>query len=254
MTDPVLLQIDGPVATVTLNRPERRNAVNAELCAAMIRAFGQIEADPAIRATILTGAGAVFCAGMDLKAFSEGHGDAILFGPHGFAGFVKRQRTKPVIAAVQGAALAGGFEVMLACDMVIAATDATFGLPEAQLGLIAGAGGVMRLAQRIPRVRANEILLTGSPIDAQTAFDLGLLNAVLPADDVLPLARALATRIAANAPRSITESLTLSDAAFRATENWAENDQTLSNIGTSEDAREGTTAFLEKRKPNWSGQ
>lgn len=250
----VRVEIDGAVATVTLNRPDQRNAVNVDVCDAMRAAFDQIEADPAVRVTILQGAGGMFCAGMDLKAFAAGDGDKILFGPHGFAGFVKRRRTKPVIAAIEGAALAGGFEVMLACDMVIAADDARFGLPEAKLGLFAGAGGVLRLAHRIPRVRANEILLTGKLFDAQTAMDLGLLNATVAPGGAYAAALALAQDIAASAPMSVTTSLALSDAAFQAVEDWESNDTHIAKIARSADSREGARAFIERRPPVWSSQ
>jgi len=251
---PVLIEIDGAIATVTLNRPDQRNAIDVPTCDAMRAAFDQIEADPAVRVTILQGAGDVFCAGMDLKAFAAGDGDQILFGTYGFAGFVKRRRTKPVIAAVEGAALAGGFEVMLASDMVIAADDARFGLPEAKLGLFAGAGGVLRLAHRIPRVRANEILLTGKLFDAATAMELGLLNATVTPGAAYASALALAKDIAASAPLSIITSLALSDAAFQAVEDWDTNDEKIAEIGRSADSREGARAFIEKRAPVWSGQ
>ena len=253
MTDAVLLEVAEGIATITLNRPDQRNAINAEVCAAMRDVIDRVEADDAIRIAILRGAGDVFCAGMDLKAFAAGEGDAILFGQHGFAGFVKRQRTKPVIAAVTGAALAGGFEVMLACDMVIAARDARFGLPEAKLGLFAGAGGVLRLAQRIPRVRANEILLTGQTFDAAMAMELGLLNDVVAEAEVMARARALATVIAANAPLSIAASLDLSNAAAFSAEDWAANDRKIAAIAKTADSLEGAHAFIEKRAPVWKG-
>lgn len=251
---PVLLDIKGPVATVTLNRPDQRNAVNVAVCEAMRDRFDQIEASPDVRVTILQGAGGLFCAGMDLRAFAAGDGNRILFGQHGFAGFVKRRRSKPVIAAIEGAALAGGFEVMLACDLVIAAQDARFGLPEAKLGLFAGAGGVLRLAHRIPRVKANEILLTGKLFDAATADDLGLLNAVVAPGTAYEHAQTLAADIAASAPLSVTTSLALSDAAFGLAEDWDANDRQIADIARSADSQEGARAFIEKRKPVWSGQ
>lgn len=251
MTSDVLFNVSDGIAMVTLNRPDQRNAVNNVICDAMRDAFDQIEADDTVRVAILSGAGGVFCAGMDLKAFLNGDGNSILFGEYGFAGFVKRRRNKPVIAAVQGAALAGGFELVLACDMVIAASDAQFGLPEAKLGLVAGGGGALRLAHRIPRVRANEILLTGRSFDAGTAMDLGLCNDIVPSSEVLERAMALATEIAANAPMSITGSLKLSNAAFENSEDWSANDQMIADISQSSDSLEGARAFIEKRKPIW---
>jgi enoyl-CoA hydratase len=253
MADVVLLDVQDKIARVTINRHDQRNAVNIDVCHAMRSIFDEIERDKRISVTVLRGGGEVFCAGMDLKAFADGDGEDILFGQYGFAGFVKRQRRKPVIAEVQGAALAGGFEIMLACDMVIAAANARFGLPEAKLGLVAGAGGGLRLAQRIPRVRANEILLTGKTFGAEVALELGLLNAVVPKAQTQNYAIDLATEIAANAPQSVAESLALSDAAFREIEDWETNDQKLREIGKTADAREGARAFMEKRKPRWNG-
>ncbi len=253
MTDAVLLEIKGAVATVTLNRPDQRNAINEDVCAGLRAAFDRIEQDNDIRASVLTGAGQTFCAGMDLKAFANGDADAILFGEHGFGGFVRRVRSKPVIAAVEGAALAGGFEIMLACDLVIAAESAQFGLPEAKLGLFAGAGGALRLAKRIPRVRANEIMLTGELFDAATAMDLGLLNKIVPKAASLETAFVLAKGIAECAPLSIRASLDVSNATLPSQEDWALNNQMLRDIGQSSDAAEGTRAFLEKRQPKWTG-
>ncbi|GGE48433.1 crotonase/enoyl-CoA hydratase family protein [Actibacterium pelagium] len=249
MTDAVLLEVEDSIAKVTINRPNQRNAINHDVCEGMRDAFDRIESDDAIRVAILTGAGGMFCAGMDLKAFADGDAERILFGEFGFGGFVKRRRTKPVIAAVEGAALAGGFEFMLACDLVVAATDAKFGLPEAKLGLIAGAGGAMRLAQRIPRVRANEILLTGKPFNAATAMELGLLNEIVPQAKVMERALSLAASIAENAPMSVATSLELADSAIRMIENWDLNDQKLREIIDTADSLEGARAFVEKRRP-----
>lgn len=248
MTD-VLVDIADGVAVVTFNRPTQRNAVNVAVCHAMRAAFDQIEADPSVRVTVLTGAAGVFSAGMDLKAFAAGDGDKILFGEHGFAGFVKRVRSKPVIAAVEGAALAGGFEIMLACDLVIAGQSTVFGLPEPKLGLFAGAGGALRLSDRIPRVHANEILLTGARFEASKAEHYGLLNAVVPDGQALTAALDMAQEIAQNAPRAIKATMALADAA---PDDWAKNDKMIAEIGQSADSREGARAFIEKRKPVWS--
>lgn len=255
MTDVVTLSVDTGIATVTLNRPDQRNAINQSVTEALRQIFDRIEADPAIRVTVLAGAGPVFCAGMDLKAFLAGQAQDILFGTHGFAGFVARKRTKPVIAAVQGAALAGGFEIMLACDMVIAADTAVFGLPEAKLGLIAGGGGALRLSQRVPRVLANEMLLTAKPFAAAEMARWGVVNRVVAEAEVRTTALALAADIAANAPLSVTETLALSDAAFDSeqTTGWALNEVAMHKLANSADVREGVTAFFEKRPPQWTG-
>jgi enoyl-CoA hydratase len=254
MTDTVLLNVADGIATVTFNRPEQRNAVNCAACDAMRDIFDQIERDPSIRVSILTGAGSTFCAGMDLKAFSAGDGDDMLFGKYGFGGFVNRKRRKPVIAAVNGAALAGGFEIMLACDLVVAAKGAVFGLPESKLGLVAGAGGAMRLAQRIPRIHANQILLTGETFDTVRAMDFGLLNDVVERDRLMPRAMEIATSIASNAPLSIESSLRISDAAFHAVENWDLNNQEFHELAQTNDGKEGANAFIQKRKPVWTGR
>lgn len=254
MDDLVLFEESDGVAVITLNRPDQRNAVNLELCEAMRSAFDRVEREDQIRVAILNGAGDTFCAGMDLKAFAAGEGEAILFGEHGFGGFVKRQRTKPVIAAVEGVALAGGFELMLACDLAIATETARFGLPEAKLGLVAGAGGALRLAQRIPRVLANEILLTGKPLDARKAQELGLLNELVAAENLRDRALALAAEIARNAPLSVAHSIALSEASFRSMEDWEANDEKLRELGRSEDSQEGARAFIEKREPVWRGK
>ncbi|MCH2076552.1 MAG: enoyl-CoA hydratase-related protein [Rhodobacteraceae bacterium] len=254
MSELVLFEEADGVAVITLNRPQQRNAVNLELCEAMRAAFDRVENDGRIRVAVLMGAGGTFCAGMDLKAFAAGDGWGILFGAHGFGGFVKRKRTKPVIAAVAGAALAGGFELMLACDLVIATEDATFGLPEAKLGLVAGAGGALRLAQRIPRVHANEILLTGQPFSAAKAVEYGLLNDVVAADALRGRALELAARVASNAPMPVASTMALSEAAFRAQEDWPANDAELRALGQTQDSLEGALAFLEKRKPVWRGR
>jgi enoyl-CoA hydratase/carnithine racemase len=256
MTDAaVLFEIRGSIALITLNRPEQRNAIDTALSDQFRAAVERFETDADLRVAVIAANGPVFCAGMDLKAFAAGDGDAILFGPGGLAGMVARPRRKPVIAAVDGAALAGGFEIVLACDMVVAGECARFGLPEARIGLVAGAGGALRLGARIPRVVANEMLLTGAPIGAVRAMELGLLNRCVASGTALETALEMATQIAANAPLSLEASLHLANMAAQREEaaSWRENDRQLARLAASDDAREGIRAFIEKRAPGWSG-
>lgn len=254
--DVVLYHAENGVATVTLNRPDQRNAINPEVCDAIRAAFDQVEADRDVRVAVLTGAGKLFCAGMDLKAFASGAGDTILFGKYGFGGFVKRPRNKPVLAAIEGAALAGGFEMMLACDMVVAGASAQFALPEVRIGLIPGAGGAVRLPVSIPRVRANEILLTGKPFSATEAADWGVINRVTPDGEALTTARAIAADIASNAPIAVRHTLAIANRAYAENDvaHWPENDEVIMKIAKTADAAEGARAFIEKRPPVWQGK
>ncbi len=256
MTDLVLTEIEDGIATLTLNRPEARNAVNVALGGALRAALDRVEADPSIRIGILCGAGAAFSAGLDLKAVAAGQVQEVLEGEGGFGGLVRRVRTKPLIAAVGGPALAGGFELALACDMIVAGPGARFGLPEPRRGLIAAAGGVFRLASRIPAHRAAEILLTGRIIDLDEAYELGLISRRSKDEDPLPAAMALAREIVAAAPLAVTATLALMRAAERALEPmlWAENDRLFAPIIGSTDAREGAVAFAERRSPRWHGR
>jgi enoyl-CoA hydratase len=251
----VIYHAENGVATIKLSRPDQRNAINPEVCEGLRTAFDQVEADPDVRVAVLTGAGKLFCAGMDLKAFAGGAGDTILFGQYGFGGFVKRPRTKPVIAAVEGAALAGGFEIMLACDLVVAGTSTQFALPEVRIGLIPGAGGAVRLPISVPRVRANEILLTGKPFGAQDAADWGIINTVTADGDVLRAALELAADISSNAPLAVRGTLAIANRAHAVNDatHWPENDRIIKEIGQSADAAEGARAFIEKRAPVWRG-
>jgi enoyl-CoA hydratase/carnithine racemase len=244
------------IVTITLDRPERRNAVDAATTAALREAMDRFEADGEARVAILTGAGdRAFCAGMDLKAFLAGEGPEIIEGRGGFAGFTAYPRTKPVIAAVNGPALAGGCEIVLACDLVVMAEHATLGLPEVKRGLFAASGGALRLPGMIPRVRALELLLTGDPVDAATALALGLVNRVVPADGLLAEAMALAARIRENAPLAVRATLEVARAAAGpSSKQWRASDAAWARIAVSEDAREGPAAFAEKRPPRWRGR
>src|SRR5258708_29167176 len=193
----------GHIAILTLNRPEARNAISPEVSQAMAGLLDAIEADDELRVVVRTGAGAVFPAGADLKVVEQGRGMDIARGKGGFAGIVNRDFPKPVIAAVNGPALAGGFEIVLSCDLVVAADTARFGIPEVQRGLMAAAGGLIRLPKRVPLAIALELTMTGDPITASRALELGLINRVVPAEQVLDAAIALAERIGENSPIAV---------------------------------------------------
>lgn len=243
----------GKVEILRLNRPEARNAVDPETSAAIEAALDELEADPGVRCTVITGTGPVFCAGADLKAIASGNGAAIMTTRGGFAGLAWRELTKPLIAAVNGPALAGGFEIALACDLVVAADTAVFGLPEVQRGLLASAGGPIRLAQRVPLAVALELSVLGEPISAARAAGLGLVNRVVPADRVLDEALALAERIVANSPAAVrgVRELVLGAADADRAGAWALNRRIMHEVAASPDGLEGARAFVEKRPPVW---
>jgi enoyl-CoA hydratase len=252
----VTMERRGSTALLTLNRPEARNAVSPEVSQAMAGFLDEIEEDDDLRAVVITGAGEVFCAGADLKVVATGRAAEIASGKGGFAGMHTRNFPKPVIAAVNGPALAGGFELVLSCDLVVAADTAKFGIPEAKRGLLAAAGGLIRLPKRVPLAIALEMAMTGDPITADRALALGLVNKVVPVAEVVPEALALAETIAANSPiavrmsrRIVRESIELSEEeGFNLT-------NTLGiEVFTSGDAIEGATAFAEKRAPVWKSR
>ncbi|MCX7864136.1 MAG: enoyl-CoA hydratase-related protein [Novosphingobium sp.] len=245
------------VALVTLNRPEKRNAINGAMAAALDEIVRRTEDDPDIRCVILTSSlDTVFCAGADLSAISQGGGQAMETSSGGFAGFVYANRFKPWIAAVEGLAVAGGCEICLACDMIVASRNAGFGLPEVKRGLLAGARGLHRLPDRIPAAIAFEMIATGDPIDAARASQHGLVNYVVEPGQTLKAALALAARITCNAPLSVQYSLAaarlgaaLPDAAGRSVTNeW------MAMLRKTEDFREGPRAFVERREPVWKGR
>jgi enoyl-CoA hydratase/carnithine racemase len=249
--------VDGHIAVITLNRPEVRNAVNPELAAAIGWLIKLVEADDDIRVAILTSSNdRVFCAGADLTAISAGRGAGIATADGGFAGFVDAPKDKPWIAAVKGYALAGGGELCLACDMIVASEDAKFGLPEVKRGLFAGAGGVHRLPRALPRNIALELVATGDPLDAQRAYALGLVNRVVPTDEVLAAALDLARAIAVNAPLSVRESLKVARQASEIPDAQMRklSGEAAMRVMSTADAREGPLAFLEKRAPRWTGR
>ncbi len=246
----------GATALVTLNRPEARNAISPEVSRAMVEILDAAEADDEVRAVVLTGAGEVFCAGADLKVVASGRAMDIANVKGSFAGIVTRDFPKPLIAAVNGPALAGGFEIVLACDIVVAAETAKFGIPEAKRGLMAVAGGLIRLPKRVSVAIALELAMTGDPIDARRAYDLGLVNRVVPAADVIDEALAIAERIAENSPiavrmsrQIVREAVDLDEAAA-----WKRSNELSVEVFSSGDAIEGATAFAEKRPPVWKSR
>ena len=254
MADELLIEQRGHVAVLTINRPEARNAINRATALAIDAALNDAATNDDIWVVVLTGAGdKAFSAGMDLKAFATGE---FPITENGFGGITQRIFPKPLIAAVNGSALAGGFEIMISCDMVVAAEHASFGIPEAKRGLIAGGGGLIRLAKRIPLAIAYEMALTGDPVTAERAFSLGLVNQVVPAEQVLDAALALAERIAANAPLAVRTSKSVVRQSLELTEAeaWELNNEQFGMIGRSADAMEGAIAFAEKRAPNWQGK
>lgn len=261
MTDEVLLQVADGIAIITLNRPTVRNAVDGALAAAMVEALDTIEADPAIRVGVLTGQGTAFCAGADLRALDEALRAGVPNGLHqkrgGFAGLVRRDRTKPMIAAVNGPAYAGGFEMVLACDLVIATAQATFALPEVKRSLIASAGGLFRLPRIVGLNRAMELILTAEPIDCRRAWEIGIVNHMVDHPEaLLPAALQMARTIADNAPLAVAASRALAINAFdsRDDELFRAGFAAANTILRSSDAAEGRRAFLEKRPPRWQGR
>jgi enoyl-CoA hydratase/carnithine racemase len=257
MADEVLRERRGHVEILTINRPEARNAINGGVSKAMSAIMDELADDADCWVVVITGSGdKAFSAGMDLKAFSSGEGGDIIGASGGFAGLTMRDFAKPIIAAVNGSALAGGFEIMLSCDLVVAAEHATFGIPEAKRGLIAGAGGLIRMPKRLPMAVALELAMTGDPIDAERAQSLGLVNKVVPAASLLDEAVALAERIAANAPLAVRYSKSVMKRAAEVSESegWKINQEAVGIVFSSADAMEGPVAFAEKRPPNWQGK
>lgn len=254
MSDSVLFEADGGVALITLNRPHVRNAIDRATAEELSAALDELERRPELQVGVLAAVGSVFSAGMDLKAFSA-TGERPITESRGGFGIVGRSPTKPLIAAVEGSALGGGFEIALACDLIVAADDARFGLPEVKRGLVAAAGGVLRLPRRIPRNIAMELILTGDPVGAARAAELGLVNVVVPAGTTAVAARELAARIAANAPLAVRASKFLVDhsADWSSDEAFSRQTPHIDLVRSSRDAAEGARAFVDKRTPVWVG-
>jgi enoyl-CoA hydratase len=254
VSDSVLTDVVDGVLVVTINRPEARNAINTETAIAIGEAMDRLDDDRALVAGVITGAGGTFCAGMDLKAFLAGERPST--PGRGFAGIVEQPPVKPIIAALEGYAIAGGFEIALACDMLVAAEDAKFGLPEVKRGLLAGGGGLLRLPQRVPHHLAMEWSLTGELIPAPRGYEVGLVNRITPQGAALGEALGLARAIAANGPLAVAASkrILIEAPEWPAAERFARQQEIYEPVRSSEDAREGATAFKEKRAPRWQGR
>ncbi|MEV0595746.1 crotonase/enoyl-CoA hydratase family protein [Nonomuraea cavernae] len=250
----VLTERHGNVLVVTINRPEARNAINTVTAEAIADAMRLLDEDDSLFAGVITGAGGTFCAGMDLKAFLAGERPSVPV--RGFAGIVEAPPRKPIIAAVEGYALAGGFEIALACDLLVAAEDARFGLPEVRRSLVAGGGGLMRLSRRIPYHHAMEWALTGELVDARRADAAGLVNRLVPPGQALAAALELAERIAANGPLAVraTKQIIANARDWDSATEFDEQRKLSEPVRSSEDAREGALAFTEKRAPRWRGR
>ena len=256
--DVVLFErVEGHIALVTINRESARNAVNGDVAAGLDAIVKQTDADPDVWAVVLTGAGQkVFCAGADLKELSAGRGDKLMTRDGGFAGFVYATRTKPWIAAVEGYALAGGLEIVLACDMAVASDNAQFGLPEVKRSLVALAGGVFRLPRILPRALALELIATGDTLDAQRALAHGLVNRLATPGGAVEEALKLARQICVNAPLAVRESLQIARNAIELSEPELKSQGIAAwkRLSATEDYKEGPRAFIEKRPPQWKGK
>ncbi|MCW2957631.1 MAG: crotonase/enoyl-CoA hydratase family protein [Solirubrobacterales bacterium] len=250
----VLTERRGSVLLITFNRPEVRNAVNAELAEGVAAAMDELDADDTLSVGIVTGAGGFFCAGMDLGAFVRGESPWI--DGRGFAGMATRASTKPLIAAIEGFAVAGGLEIALSCDLVVAAKGAKMGIPETKRGLVAAGGALLRLPKRMPYHVVMELALTGDPLTAERFHDFGLVNRLAEPGAAVDVALELAESIGRNAPLALAASKQILEHQFDWTveEMWARQGEIAGPAMTSEDAREGATAFKERRDPVWKGR
>ena len=253
MADEVTVEVADGVAVITINRPQARNAVNEAVARSIAAAIDELDPSPEVKAFVLTGAGGTFCAGMDLKGFLSGENSAA--GGRGFGGITERPPAKPIVAAVEGYALAGGFELALACDIIVASENATFGLPEVRRGLVAGAGGLLRLPRRIPYHLAMEIALTGDRFPATRLHAAGLIGRLVVPGEALADARALAVQIGRNAPLALaaTKRIVVESADWPLAEQFTRQAEIAGPVFFSADATEGAAAFAEKRAPVWRG-
>lgn len=248
----VLVEQRDRILIITINRPQAKNAVNAEVSRGLADAVDRLDGDSGLSVGIVTGAGGSFCAGMDLKAFARG--ESIVVEGRGM-GFTQRPPVKPLIAAVEGYGLAGGMELALACDLIVASKDGAFGIPEVKRGLVAAGGGLLRLPQRIPPAIAMELALTGDQLPAERAKELGLVNVIAEPGKVLDAAIALAEKITANGPMAVaaTKRIIVESRDWSTEDMWENQAKIYIPVFTSNDAKEGAIAFAEKRAPKWTG-
>ncbi len=254
MSEEIIISRDNGVMTITMNRPQAKNAMNKNMSEHIAAALDELDASNDLRVAILTGAGGTFCSGMDLKGFLAGETPSVK--GRGFGGVTEKPPVKPLIAAIEGYALAGGFELAITCDMIVAASSSKFGIPEVKRGLVAGAGGLIRLPDQINTRLAMELALTGDFVSAQRAYDIGLINQVVDEGKALEAALELAHRIAANGPLAVAASKKIISeyASWAHGERWTRQGEIMGPVFTSSDAREGAAAFAEKRAPNWQGK
>ncbi|HXN37970.1 MAG TPA: crotonase/enoyl-CoA hydratase family protein [Solirubrobacteraceae bacterium] len=253
-TEPVLTERRDNVLLVTLNRPEVRNAVNAALAAGVAGALDELDADNGLSVGVLTGAGGFFCAGMDLGAFVKG--ESPYFGDRGFAGIAQRASRKPLIAAIEGFAVAGGMEIALACDLIVAAKGAKMGIPEAKRSIVAAGGALLRLPQRMPYHVVMELALTGDHQPAERFHQLGLVNRLAEPGGAVDAALELAAQISRNGPLALAASKQILQEQFdwSSDEMWDRQRTIVAPVMESQDAKEGASAFKEKREPVWKGR
>jgi len=254
--DVVLFQRDGRVARIILNRPEARNAIDAEVARRIEDSITAVEEDPDVWVAVLGAVGPAFSAGADLKQIAAGKTAGIMTERGGFGGLARRARTKPLIAAVDGAAVGGGCELALACDLIVASTAASFGLPEVKRALIATGGGLFRLPSALPRNVALELIMTGRSLPAERAYELGMVNRLAEPGRAIEAALELATEISANGPLAVRASREVVVRSYGDSEStgWALTEELAHGVRASEDAKEGPRAFVEKRAPRWSGR
>ncbi|MDZ7676431.1 MAG: crotonase/enoyl-CoA hydratase family protein [Acidimicrobiales bacterium] len=245
----------GNVALITINRPEARNAVNGDVARGIDESIDKIEDDDEIWTGILTHEGPVFCAGADLKAINEGRAGELNTERGGFGGITQKDRTKPIIAACNGPAYAGGCEIVLACDLLVASTEAAFSVPEVKRNLVAAAGAMFRLPLALPKNLAMEMLLTGDPITAERAYEVGFVNRLADPGKAIDVALEFAAQLSENAPLAVRKTREIALTRYETDdEAFAASGKAMAEVMSSEDTKEGLTAFIEKRKPNWQGK
>ncbi len=254
MTQPTLVEINDGIMVITINRPEAKNAIDKATAESVAAAIDKLDSDDTIHAAVITGAGGGFCSGMDLKAFLRG--ELPVVEGRGFAGVTEAKIAKPLIAAVEGFALAGGFELMISCDLVVVAENAKLGIPEVKRGLVAAGGGLLKMPRQMPKRLAMELALTGDLLEPQRALDVGLVNRICEPGQALNKAIELAKTIQKNSPLAVKLSKEVINSAtdWTSDEMMAKQFEIVAPIFTSQDAKEGAAAFAEKRKPKWTGK